>query len=148
MNYNLSKEIIAKITSIYRAITYINKVRLQNEKYQGNQLPFITRIHDNPGISQEELSVLLKIDRTTTSKAIKKLEDQGAVIRKKPCDDKRVWQLYVSDELLNDYQDIIDYLRYLYSITNCLTKEEMEVLYMLLNKVEKEASIMWSRFSD
>jgi DNA-binding MarR family transcriptional regulator len=50
----------------------------------------------NDGASQEQISDLLKIDKTSTAKSVKKLEDEGFVVRKPDCADKRVNRVFLT----------------------------------------------------
>lgn len=46
-------------------------------------------IMDTPGISQDSLSFQAGVDKTTTAKALKKLEGSGYILRERCGDDKR-----------------------------------------------------------
>ena len=54
------------------------------------QYMFMIHLYRNDGISQEELSDIINIDKGTTAKAIKKLEELGYIERIKDSEDKRI----------------------------------------------------------
>ena len=62
------------------------------EKYnigQG-QFMFLMELYTQDGKNQEDLSKILKIDKGTTARAIKRLEEEGYVRREKDDHDKRI----------------------------------------------------------
>lgn len=77
-------------------------VNLLIEKYQVNlsfaEIRCFISIADNPGISQKELAILTVLDKTTITKNVKKLMYNGYIERKSNEYDKRVYNLYLSDE--------------------------------------------------
>ncbi len=91
------------------------------------------------GINQEELSCYLKIDKGTTAKAIRKLEDEGYLVRDIDLKDKRAYKISLTPKALEvipviqaaakDWENII---------TSGLSKEESllveEVLYKMAEK--------------
>ena len=48
------------------------------------------------GISQEELSERILVDKATTGRAIKKLVEEGYVVRHRDPKDKRSYQIYLT----------------------------------------------------
>ena len=58
-----------------RSIQSISDVKFKEFNLQRGQFIFLTRVCENPGFNQIDLSNLLKVDKTTTTKAIQKLID-------------------------------------------------------------------------
>lgn len=86
------------ISILYRyRQNYIGK-KLASYKIGSGQYFFLLVLAKNNGISQEELSDYLKIDKATTAKAIKKLEDEGYVIRDVDAMDKRAYQVFLTQK--------------------------------------------------
>ena len=54
---------------------------------------FLVEIALNPGHTQEEISERLLMDKTTTARAVKQLEQRGYIIRKRNDIDKRRYRL-------------------------------------------------------
>jgi DNA-binding MarR family transcriptional regulator len=105
------------ISMLYRhGQSYMSK-RLGYLNIGSGQYIFLTTLFKKAGISQEELSNELKIDKATTAKAIKKLEDEGYVVREIDSKDKRAYKLSLSPKGLeaipliqdaaNDWEKII-----------------------------------------
>ncbi len=91
----MEKEPLIKwISIIYRhSLIYANK-KLKNFDITGGELSFFISIVDTEGITQEELSGYLKINKSTTAKAVKSLEKKGYVLKKIYDKDKRSYNLY------------------------------------------------------
>ncbi|MEW9123802.1 MAG: MarR family winged helix-turn-helix transcriptional regulator [Thermotaleaceae bacterium] len=62
------------------------------------QYTFLLALYQKDGISQEELSKLLMMDKGTTARAIAKLEKTGYVVRKMDPHDKRAYNLFITDK--------------------------------------------------
>lgn len=59
---------------------------------------FLAALYCREGISQDELSEYLMMDKTTTARAIKKLVDTGYVTRSREERDRRFYHLYLTDK--------------------------------------------------
>lgn len=88
---------INKYASIVYRIsqTYFDEQLKQFHIGSGQQF-FLLRIYQHPGISQQELAEKGYYDKGTTARAVKKLEEEGYILRKVNNQDKRIIQLYVS----------------------------------------------------
>ena len=96
-----------EIGAISRCIQTINDNKFKQFNLERGQFVFLTRICENEGISQIDLSNMLKVDKATTTKAIQKLEDKGLIERKRDKIDKRMWRLYPKTEAFDLYSLII-----------------------------------------
>jgi DNA-binding MarR family transcriptional regulator len=73
----------------------------------GCQYLFIMTLYSYNGASQEKISDCLKIDKATTARAIKKLEDSGFVVRNIDSDDKRAYKIFLTQKAI----DIIPHIQ-------------------------------------
>ncbi|MEG1311686.1 MAG: MarR family transcriptional regulator [Romboutsia sp.] len=102
------------------------------------QFMFLLELYRQDGRSQEELSEILNIDKGTTARAIKKLEEQGFLIRVKDEMDKRAYKLYLTEKGKSVKERIYDVLeQWEDMITTRLSNEEKEIMKMLLKKICK-----------
>ncbi|MFL0249769.1 MarR family winged helix-turn-helix transcriptional regulator [Clostridium neuense] len=127
-----------------RCINYISDLKFKELKLQKGQFTFLTRICENNGINQVDLSNLLKVDKTTTAKAIQKLIDAGYIYKEKDESDKRMWRLYPKKKALEAYSFIIDEENR--NIGVCFDKfnqEEKELVYELVKKMRKNIESDW-----
>ena len=100
--------IISRLTHIY----YTRELRKIGLSF--GEFPFLISVYENEGISQEELSSLLIISKSTTAMMIRKLAEAGYVRKEVDPDDKRNFRLYITDEGLKfipAIRRIIDALR-------------------------------------
>ena len=97
---------------------------------------FLLELYINDGKNQEEIAETLKIDKGTTARALKKLEEQGFVTRIKDENDKRSNKIYLNDKAKDVREGVLDVLNdWNKEITKSLTEEEEEMLKSLLEKV-------------
>lgn len=100
--------VLREIGAISRCIQTANDVRFRLYGLQKGQFVFLTRICENPGINQIDLSNLLKVDKTTTTKAVQRLTEAGLVEKNRDEADKRMWRLYPKPKALGLYPLIIE----------------------------------------
>ena len=135
---NLEREIIREIGTITRCINSISDIKYKNINLQKGQFIFLIRVCENPGINQRDLSKLLKVDKTTTAKAIQKLIGVGYIERKEDSVDKRMWRLYPLKKAHEAYDYIIEEEnRVNKDYYNNFDKEEKNSLHKLLKKLSK-----------
>jgi DNA-binding MarR family transcriptional regulator len=99
---------------------------------------------ENPGINQIDLSNLLKVDKTTTTKAIQKLIEAGYIVKKRDDIDKRMWRLYPQEKALDIYPFIINEENR--NIKICLDnfgEEEKELVCELVKKMRENIENDW-----
>lgn len=104
------------------------------------QHAFLLTLYDNNGISQDMLSELLNIDKGTTAKAVKKLEEEGYITREVDSDDRRAYKLYTTEkalELIPHIIKVLDNCNQALSIN--FTEEEKDLALRLLRKMSENA---------
>lgn len=70
----LMKEILREIGMIARALDSISNIEFKEYELTKGQYLYLVRICENPGIIQEKLAEMIKVDRTTAARAIKNLK--------------------------------------------------------------------------
>ena len=71
--------ILREIGVIARALDSIANIEFRDLELAKGQYLYLVRIGERPGIIQEELSDLLKVDRSTVARSVKKLADKGFI---------------------------------------------------------------------
>lgn len=103
--------------------------------FGSGQYMFMIYLYKNDGISQEALSKLVNIDKGTTAKAIKKLEELELITRSKDLNDKRINKIYLTSKALNIKNDFFSVLtKWENILTNELSTEEVSKSLKLLNR--------------
>ena len=109
--------------------------------FGSGQYMFMIHLYKNDGISQEKLSELLNIDKGTTAKAVKKLEELGFVTRFKDSTDKRINRIYLTSKAFNIKNDFFSVLtKWENMLTNQLSPEEISESLTILNKLSKSVT--------
>ncbi|MCT4631138.1 MAG: MarR family transcriptional regulator [Firmicutes bacterium] len=99
------------------------------------QYAFYLTIRGNEGINQKEISKILNVNKGTTNKAIKKLEDLGYVDTLIDENDKRNHRLYLTEEGKKILPEIRIKLRmYSEGIVEGFTEEETELFFSFLER--------------
>lgn len=72
-------KVLREIGIIARALDSIANIEFRDLELARGQYLYLVRIGEHPGIIQEELSDLLKVDRSTVACSVKKLADKGFI---------------------------------------------------------------------
>ena len=72
-------KVLREIGIIARALDSIANIEFRDLELARGQYLYLVRIGEQPGIIQEELSDLLKVDRSTVARSVKKLADKGFI---------------------------------------------------------------------
>ena len=131
-------EFMNRFSVIHRQSTmYLNR-HLKKDGVTGSQYTHILVICENPGVSQEDISDQLKIDKGSVARTIKHFERDGYITRLTSSEDKRQYKIYPTDKGKALYKKIH---RIAIDSENRLTKEftdtERKTLKDLLGKVVK-----------
>ncbi|WP_231037509.1 bifunctional helix-turn-helix transcriptional regulator/GNAT family N-acetyltransferase [Pectinatus frisingensis] len=138
-----------EIGAISRCIQTINDSKLKQLNLERGQFVFLTRICENKGINPIDLSIMLKVDKSTTTKAIRKMEDKGLIERKQDNIDKRMWRLYPKSEALNLYSLIIGEENENISICfSDFTENEKSLACEFIKKMEKNIGQKWKNLKN
>lgn len=124
------------VSAIYRHLQIAIADELAEYKIGSGQYIFLLTIAEREGITQKVLSEELLIDKTTTAKAISKLEAEGYVKRIASPEDQRCNQLYLTEDGYKVVPKVKERLRKLMSIgRQGISDEEYNLLIDLLKRV-------------
>ncbi|MFG3432266.1 MarR family winged helix-turn-helix transcriptional regulator [Lysinibacillus fusiformis] len=138
------KEILREIGAIARALDSISNIEFKELDLTKGQYLYVIRICENPGIIQEKVVELLKVDRTTASRAIQKLETKGFIEKRSDQGNKKNKLLFPTNKSL----DIYPFLKREgeYSNERALdgfSSEEVDSIHHLLTRVLQNIEIDW-----
>lgn len=129
-------EFMSRFSIIHRQSSVYLDRQLKEHNITGSQYTHILVICENPGISQEEISDKLKIDKGPVARTIKQFESEGYITRLISAGDKRQYQIYPTDKAKAVYESIHGIAGASESrLTKNFTEIEREVLKNLLDKV-------------
>ncbi|KOR80571.1 MarR family transcriptional regulator [Peribacillus frigoritolerans] len=138
------KEILREIGMIARALDSISNIEFKEHDLTKGQYLYLVRICENPGIIQEKLAEMIKVDRTTAARAIKKLEINGFIEKKEDKHNKKIKKLFPTEKgknvypfikRENDYSNIV--------ALEGFSEREVETISDLLQRVRKNVEKDW-----
>ncbi|OPA32678.1 MarR family transcriptional regulator [Bacillus cereus] len=138
------KEILREIGMIARALDSISNIEFKEYELTKGQYLYLVRICENPGIIQEKLSEMIKVDRTTAARAIKKLEINGFIEKKEDESNKKIKQLFPTEKGKNVYPFIKRENDYSNTVAlEGFSETEAETISNLLQRVRKNIEKDW-----
>lgn len=120
---NLNDKVLRFVGVLARSISSSGDIKYREFNMQKGQHMFLTRICENPEINFVDLSNLLKVDKTTATKAVRKLIEIGYVDKKQDGYDKRGYKLTA-------------------------TKRGHEIYDLLINEENRQIEICFKGFSE
>lgn len=138
----MDKEIIFKYSAHILKAYHRRLVACLGDEIIGNGQLAILRVlsHKREGKTQDELSKILFLDKTTVARTLQKLIKNGYVIKLKDKDDRRINRIYLtkkSKELTAKVNNLkTDVLS---SLMQGITDEEFEAFFKVLTKMFENA---------
>lgn len=128
---------ITKLTNgIYRITLAHTSEVFKKYSLGAGTYPFLLTLYNNEGISQNQVSKMLSVDKALSARVIKNLVNLGYVRKEANREDSRACRLYLTDkakaiipemkEELNKWNDIMG---------QSLSEEEKDILVNLLDKI-------------
>jgi DNA-binding MarR family transcriptional regulator len=138
------KEILREIGMIARALDSISNIEFKEYDLTKGQYLYLVRICENPGIIQEKLAEMIKVDRTTASRAIRKLEINGFIEKRDDKHNQKIKKLFPTEKGKNVYP----FIRRENDYSNLVALEgfserEIETIFNLLQRVRKNIEKDW-----
>lgn len=137
-------DILRSIGVIARSLDSISNIEFKQYNLTKGQYIYLARIYENPGIIQEKVAEMIKVDRTTAARAIKKLEDNGFIVRKQSEDNKKEKKLFVTKKGEQTYPILYREEHYSNEVAlRGLSVSERKQIFKLLEVVEDNISENW-----
>ncbi|MDD1514718.1 MarR family transcriptional regulator [Bacillus megaterium] len=137
-------EILREIGMIARALDSISNIEFKEYDLTKGQYLYLVRICENPGIIQEKLAEMIKVDRTTAARAIKKLEMNGFIEKKDDLYNKKNKNLFPTEKGKNVYPFIKRENDYSDKVAlEGFTQEETDTILKLVQRVRKNIEADW-----
>ncbi|WP_010284804.1 MarR family winged helix-turn-helix transcriptional regulator [Bacillus timonensis] len=138
------KDILREIGMIARALDSISNLEFKEYELTKGQYLYLVRICENPGIIQEKVAEMIKVDRTTAARAIKKLEMNGFIEKKEDKHNKKIKRLFPTEKGTTIYPFIKRENEYSNSVALAgFSEKETETISHLLQRVRKNIEIDW-----
>jgi DNA-binding MarR family transcriptional regulator len=122
----------------------MSDLKFKQYHLQKGQFIFLTRICENQGINYIQLSNMLRVDKTTTTKAVQKLIASGYIRKVQDESDSRAYKLYPTPKALEVYELVIEEENT--NIELCFTgfsTEEISIVYELVKRMSRNTESVW-----
>ncbi|MEK3835589.1 MarR family transcriptional regulator [Paenibacillus sp. FSL P2-0136] len=138
------KEILREVGMIARSLDSISNIEFKQYDLTRGQYLYLMRICEHPGMIQEKLAEMIKVDRTTAARAIQKLEINGFIEKNEDRHNKKIKRLIPTEKgqavypLLkreNDYSNSV--------ALSGFSESEAETLVKLLQRVRSNVEKDW-----
>ncbi|MFC4712961.1 MarR family winged helix-turn-helix transcriptional regulator [Planococcus dechangensis] len=137
-------EILREIGMIARALDSISNIEFKELELTKGQYLYVVRICENPGIIQEQLLDLIKVDRSTATRAIQKLEQHGFVEKHNDPDNKKIKRIYPTEKARQVYPLIILENNYSNNVAlKGFSDEETVHVLIYLQRIRKNIETDW-----
>ena len=138
------KKILREIGMIARALDSISNIEFKEFDLTKGQYLYLVRICETPGIIQEQLVDMIKVDRSTATRAIQKLEINGFIEKKEDPHNKKSKRLFPTEKgktvypfikRENDYSNLV--------ALEGFSEKEAETTFDLLQRIRKNIEKDW-----
>lgn len=137
------KKYISKyISQLYRKSRIFVSKGVSQYDIGSGQLMFLIALYNKDGSNQEEITESLQMDKATTARALKKLEEENYIVRVRSLEDKRSNKIYLTEKskaMKEEIYRVID--SWNYNLSESLSEEEEKTLKDLLEKVCKNINL-------
>ncbi|NLC11467.1 MAG: winged helix-turn-helix transcriptional regulator [Firmicutes bacterium] len=134
------KKSIGRMVSILHrhAQVYIN-YSLNEYNITSAEYAFLLYLYGQEGVTQDELSSYLYIDKSATARAIKSLEEKGYVRKHKDDSDKRCNRIYLTEKAKRCREEIrLRVRRWSEFLSEGIDEEAMEKVLTVLEKMAEK----------
>ncbi|BFT72751.1 MarR family winged helix-turn-helix transcriptional regulator [Paenibacillus sp. P36] len=138
------KEILREVGMIARALDSISNIEFKKYDLTKGQYLYLVRIYENPGIIQEKLAEMIKVDRTTAARAIQKLEMNGFIEKTDDQNNQKIKKLFPTEKGRTVYPYIKSENDYSNNVALAgFSDGEIESIFNLLQRVRKNVEKDW-----
>lgn len=110
---------------LFRCNKQFSHEKIRRQEFSDAECMICSYIFSHDGCSQEEVSLALKTDKTTVSKALVSLERKNCVVRTRDRADRRIKRLVLTETCRERVAELVDlHNNWLSEILTCLSEEE------------------------
>lgn len=136
MKRSLTKSImiISRCTALYRD-KYLSEYGLS-----GYQAPYLPAVCNHPGITQDQIAQELHVNRSSVTRQLILLEENGYITRKRSETDRRAVEVYPTEKGLAILPTVREsFHSWRQKLTDGLSAEQLELLETLLDTLSRKA---------
>lgn len=128
---------IARIITLMarKSQTYIGNA-LQQYKLTAAEQPFFMALQHYEGITQEELTAVVCVDKAVTTRVVKSLEEKGYLIRRQDDEDRRQNRIYPTIAAKQMGEPVrSELMKFDTLLTSGIAQEDLDITYTVLLKM-------------
>lgn len=138
------KEILREIGMIARALDSISNLEFKELSLSKGQYVYIVRICENPGIIQEQLIELIKVDRSTATRVLQKLEAGGFIEKRPDALNKKIKKIFPTAKGKSIYPSIIREHKHSNDVAlTGFSESEKDEVFEYLHRIRKNIEKDW-----
>jgi DNA-binding MarR family transcriptional regulator len=138
------ENVLRSIGVIARALDSIANIEFKQFDLTRGQYLYLVRVCEHPGIIQERLIEMIKVDRTSASRVIKKLEKNGFIMRQADEVNKKIKHIFPTDKGQRIYPQIKRENDYSTTVAlQGLSSAQIKTVTQLLTKMSANVSADW-----
>lgn len=145
----MSYSVLKKIGNIYRSLEYISNVEFKKYGLDNHQYVYVVRVGENPGIINNNLSQMIKVDKTTVSRNITRLIKLGLIKKETTLNNQKEKKLFLTENGKQIYQRIIaehDYSEK--KLLKGIDQSDINHLNQILNQIVDNSNQEWEDVKD
>lgn len=129
------------INQLYReGVSFLGK-EYKEYNIGAGQYQFLVYLYTKDGITHDELTEIIGVDKAATTRAISKLEKLGYVTKIQDTYDKRKYYIFLTEYAKEHRDNIINIsMKWEYKLISELTDNELKELYNIFRKMTKYSS--------
>jgi len=134
------------MTTLHKNLHKYLKYKLKDIELKKEEVHFLHYISENDSVEQNTLSQCFNVDKSTTTRRVKKLIKHGYIKRKLNKNDHRKYMLFSTQKGKELSKDILDLFKvWNNEITKEITQEEIIFFKSISNKIIKNANNLIER---
>ncbi|RRG11091.1 MAG: MarR family transcriptional regulator [Lactobacillus sp.] len=138
------ENVLRSIGVIARALDSIANIEFKQFDLTRGQYLYLVRVCEHPGIIQERLIEMIKVDRTSASRVIQKLEKNGFIMRQADAVNKKIKHIFPTDKGQRIYPQIKRENDYSTTVAlQGLSSAQIKTVTQLLTKMSANVSADW-----
>lgn len=129
------------VSILYRyGQSYVTK-RIESYNLGSGQFVVLITLYGSDGISQDQMSKYLKIDKASIAKAVRPLEKEGYIRREVDENDKRAYKVYLTQKAFDIREELFEVINeWENALLSDLSDSDKVLFLKLLKKVAHNAS--------
>ncbi len=137
---SVNRHLMRSMSTVVRCANLYRDQFLQGTGMSGAQLPYVLQICGSPGISQDQIAQRLHVNRSSVTRQLGLLEENGFITRRRCESDQRVIEVAPTDAMLKLLPLVRDiFARWRAVLAAGLSEAELNTLAGLLARVVANA---------